>query len=371
MTPVWSTARPDWEERILAGRSLVPFGPLFPAEAKAGLAIFRQIVIADVPNSPTIEEAVAPDSWVYDLPRALFGAYDPQSGRRLIQYFFEHVAKKNWKSGKAAAVMLTALLRNWRQSAEFVILAPTREVADNSFRPAADAVRANPSLRAILHIREDKRTIMHQGTRATLKVVAADSETVGGKKTVGLLVDELWLFGKRANANSMIREAAGGLASRPEGFVIYLSTQSDTAPQGVFAQKLEEFRSIRDGKIDDPRSLPMLHEFPERMIRSGEYRERRYWGIPNPNLNVSVDADYIADQLLKAERAGKASLINAEAKFLNVQVGVALRSDGWAGAEVWDRGREPGLTLAEIIKRSEVVTIGVDGGGLTTCLASL
>ena len=160
----------------------MPFSPLFPDEAKAGLAIFRQIVIADVPNSPTIEQAVAPNSWVYDLPRALFGSYDPKSGRRLIQYYFEHVAKKNWKSGKAAAVMLTALLRNWRRSGEFVILAPTREVADNSFRPAADAVRANPNLRAILHIREDKRTIMHQGTRATLKVVAADSETVGGRR---------------------------------------------------------------------------------------------------------------------------------------------------------------------------------------------
>jgi phage terminase large subunit-like protein len=47
---------------------------------------------------------------------------------------------------------------------------------------------------------------------------------------------------------------------------------------------------------------------------------------------------------------------------------MSLRSDGWAGAEVWDRGIERGLTLDAILARSELVTIGVDGGGLDDLL---
>ena len=306
--------------------------------------------------------------WVFDFVSAIFGAYDATSGRRLIRYFFELVAKKNTKSTTAAGIMVTALLRNWRDSGEFYILAPTKEIADNSFFPARDMVMADDELRQILHPQPNFRMITHRTTGAFLKVVAADSETVGGKKTIGLLVDEFWLFGKRANAESMLREAMGGLASRPEGFVIYLSTQSDQPPSGVFAQKLEEFRGIRDGKIEDPESLPVLYEYPQAMIDDRSYLDTRNFYIPNPNLGKSVDQHYLVSEFRKAERAGISSLINFAAKHLNVQIGIALRADGWAGASVWERGVEKRLTLDRVLERSEVCTVGVDGGGLDDLL---
>jgi hypothetical protein len=81
------------------------------------------------------------------------------------------------------------------------------------------------------------------------------------------LIDEAWLMGKRPNAENMLREACGGLASRPEGFVIWLSTQSDEAPSGVFKQKLDYARGVRDGRIDDNRFLPVLYEFPEAVLK--------------------------------------------------------------------------------------------------------
>lgn len=366
MTPQWSTACPDWEERIVQGRSLIPFPPLFPDQAAAALDIFKGLRIVDAPGRPTMGESC--DPWVFEFVAQIFGAYDAATGRRLIRYFFELVAKKNAKSTIAAGIMITALLRNWRDSGEFYILAPTKEIADNSFFPARDMVLADPDLKAILYPQGNFRMITHRTTGAFLKVVAADSEVVGGKKAIGLLIDELWLFGKRANAESMLREAMGGLASRPEGFVIYLTTQSDTPPQGIFAQKLEEFRDIRDGKVDDPESLPLLYELPQKMIDAEAYLDPASFRIPNPNLGRSVDEHYLRSELRKAERAGKHSLINFLAKHMNVQIGMALRADGWAGAIVWERGIERTLTLEVLLERSEVVTVGVDGGGLDDLL---
>ena len=362
MPPAWSTACPDWERRVLAGESLVPAAPLFPDEAAAALAVFDSLRLVDVAGQPTMGETCRKP--FRDFVAAIFGAYDAASGRRLIRNFFELVAKKNAKSTRAAAIMVTALIRNWRELGEFYILAPTKEVADNSFLPAAGMVASDPNLRALLHVKPNHRIIEHRNTGAFLKVIAADSDTVSGKKGIGILVDELWLFGKRNDATAMLSEALGGLVSRPEGFVIYLSTQSDKTPAGVFAQKLKEFRAIRDGKVHDPRSLGALYEFPERMLRDGSFKEPRFWHIPNPNLGASVDPEFLADKFAEAERGGRADLAIFCAKHLNVQVDIALGTDGWAGAELWARGAEPGLTLDALIERSEVITIGADGGGL-------
>lgn len=356
----------DWAERLQTGRSIIP-PPLFPDEAALALGVFKQLRIVDAPGSPTFGEACAP--WVFDLVASVFGAFDRQSGRRLITEWFVLIPKKNSKSTIAAGIMLTALLLNGRASAEFTVLAPTIEVASNAFNPARDMCteKADSDLHALLHTQPHIRTITHRTSGATLKVVAADANTAAGKKSVGTLVDELWLFGKQAGAENMLREATGGLASRPEGFVIYLTTQSDEPPAGVFRKKLQYARAVRDGLVDDPRFVPVLFEHPPEMVKKGEHLLLENLPLVNPNLGFSVDQAFLEREYHKAKEEGEDSFRDFLAKHGNVEIGLALRSDRWAGADFWKKQARP-LPLDEVIERSEVVACGIDGGGLDDLL---
>lgn len=369
--PEWSTACPDWAAKLQRGESIIP-APIFPEEAEAALDVMRELRIVDAPGSPKINDACG--QWIFELAAAIFGSYDAESGRRLIKEFFVMLPKKNFKSGLAASIMLTSLIRNWRQSAEFTILAPTKEVADNSFGPAKDMVSYQDEdepneLEDLIHVQTHIKTLTHLGKGATMKVIAADSNTAAGKKSVGTLIDELHLFGKQAHAKEMFREALGGLASRPEGFVIWLTTQSDEPPAGVFKEKLQYARDVRDGKVHDPQFLPVIYEHPPEMVARKEHLLLENLAMVNPNLGYSVAQDFLEREFRKANVEGEASLRGFLAKHGNVEIGLALRSDRWSGAEFWEQAVTP-CTLEQLIERCEVIDLGIDGGGLDDLLGA-
>lgn len=363
--PTWSTACPGWEAKLKRHESIIP-PPIYPDQAEQALAIFKQLRVSDLPGKPTFGECS--DQFVFDFVAAIFGAYDADSGNQLIREFLLLIAKKNTKSTIAAGIMLTAVILCWRDDEEHLILSPTKEVADNSFKPAAGMVRADEELSSLFQIQDHLRTITHRVTRASLKVVAADTETVSGKKSGRIMVDELWLFGSRANAESMLMEATGGQVSRNEGWVIYLTTQSDKPPAGVFRDKLQYFRHVRDGVIHDPKSLGVLYEFPEKMLKSKAYLDPKNFYITNPNIGRSVSAEWLEDNLRKNKEKTDGGFQQFLAKHLNVEIGLALRSDRWAGADFWETQAIPVFDLDELIDRCEVLDIGIDGGGLDDLL---
>jgi phage terminase large subunit-like protein len=120
---------------------------------------------------------------------------------------------------------------------------------------------------------------------------------------------------------------------------------------------------VRDGKMQMP-LLPVLYELPDRLARDGGWKDRKYWPLVNPNLGRSTNEDFLAREVMRAEADGPGAVALIASQHFNVQIGLSLRPDGWPGAEYWATAEDPALTLEEILLRSEVVVVGIDGGGL-------
>jgi phage terminase large subunit-like protein len=139
----------------------------------------------------------------------------------------------------------------------------------------------------------------------------------------------------------------------------------------VFLQKLRYARDVRDGKIVDPCFVPVIFEHPPEMVKRKEHLLVENLAMVNPNFGFSVDQAYLEREFRKAKETGEESFRGFLAKHANVEIGLALRSDRWAGADFWEAAAlAPKVTLDDLIARCEVIDFGVDGGGLDDLLGA-
>lgn len=357
----WTTACPDWSARIKDGRSLLPALPLIAAEADRAVAIFNLLRLPDVPGHPRLEEAAG--EWQRDIVRALFGSYDPDAGVRHVREIFQLVPKKNSKTTAGAAIMLTAVLMSRRPRAEFLLVAPTQEVANLAFAQAVGMIEADPVLVAKFHIQEHIKKITYRPTGVFLKVKSFDPKVVTGSKPAGVLLDELHVIAESADADRVIGQLRGGLISQPEGFLVTITTQSERPPSGVFRAELQKARAVRDGTLVAP-ILPLLYEFPKDV----DWRDTANWPMVTPNNGRSITVERLVSEYHQAQAAGEEELRRWASQHLNVEIGLALMSDRWAGADFWEQQGTAGLSLDDLLSRSEVAVVGIDGGGLDDLL---
>jgi phage terminase large subunit-like protein len=262
---------------------------------------------------------------------------------------------------------------NERPRAEFLFVGPTQDVADLAFQQASGMIEADPEgyLQKRFHIQEHLKTITDRRNKAKLKIKTFDMRVMTGVKPTGVLVDELHTMSSYAYAGRVIGQIRGGLLPNPEAFLIFITTQSDQPPSGVFRAELQYARAVRDGRVTkNVRTLPILYEFPERMQTdpAKPWADPSRWPMVLPNLGRSITIERLTADAEAAREKGEEEFRRWASQHLNVEIGLALHSDRWAGADHWKARGDQSLSLTELLARSEVVTIGIDGGGMDDLL---
>ncbi len=377
----WDLSCPNWIEKLKAGAPLLPDGLedlLFQSEAAAAVKFFDDLTLPNVPGTPRMgmnpngQEGCGP--WFRDsFVRPLFGSRDPETNIRYIPEVFGMVGKGNSKTTYSAGLMLTALLMNLRPRAEFYFIGETQAIADLAFDQTEGMIIGNRELKNRFKIVNHEKEIEDRVNGSKLMVKTFNLNVLTGPMPAGILLDELHLLGKHPHAVKILRQIRGGLKKNTEGFLIIITTQSDEPPVGVFKDELMAARSTRDGKFAG-RLLPIIYELPpdiSKPVHVGEtpkWHDPKYWPWVMPNLGRSLQLGTMIADFETEKIKGQQAVTIWASQHLNIELGINAGSDRWAGTDFWPQNAEKTLTLDNLLRRCEVVVVGIDGGGLDDLL---
>lgn len=363
---MWDLSCPDWDARIRERRSLIPDLQLNEVEAAMGLAFYDQMPLPDGLDEMTLGEASG--QWFRDIVRAVFGSWDAESRVRSIRDFFVLAPKGSSKTTYSAGLMLTAMLMNRRRNVEALFIGPTQSISDRAYDQAAAMVRKSKDLSRRFKCIDHQKTIQDLDMDSELKVKTFALDVLTGSIVFFVLLDELHVLGTNKNTTKVLRQIRGGLDKTQEGALLITTTMPDDIPAGAFKDELVIARKIRNGayrgKSIRP-MLPILYEFPPAIAKDKDaWGNPENWPMVMPNLGRSVHLhDLVPDWNSEREKGDKPMRIWAS-QHLNVEMGIGLSVDGWAGAEYWARGEDEQVSIEYILDNCEVVVIGLDGGGL-------
>ncbi|PIL11686.1 terminase [Puniceibacterium antarcticum] len=370
-------ACPDWWAKLQRGETPIPALDLDDNLAEVAVALFDKLVIPDIPGQPTMGEEAG--EWIRDIVRAAFGSVNKQTGAREVGEIFTLVPKKNAKTTNAAALGLVAMQMNTTPNIEGVIIGPTQKVAETCFAQAAAMIEADEWLRKRFKVIEHRKQIKDlfpdpktgRPLNAVLEVKSFDPAVVTGGIPAFAIMDELHVMAARHFASRVIGQIRGGMITNPLSLLLFITTQSEEIPQGVFKSELEYARRVRDGLVTEHvRTLPVLYEFPEALqTDKGEpWKDPKIWGAVLPNLGRSITIERLIPDYHKALEDSPEELARWASQHLNIQLGMGSHLSRWIGGTYWEAAAEPELDLAALLESSEVCTVGIDGGGMDDLL---
>ena len=363
---MWDLSLPDWEERVRTGRSLIPGLPLIWSEADEGLGFFDDLRLPDVAEKPRLGDAAG--QWFRDIVKTSFGSWDPATQTNHIRDIFVLAPKGSSKTSYGAGMALSVMLMNQRPRAEALFIGPTQAISDRAYEQAVGMIEESADLKRRFRPRDHIKTIEDLANQSEMKVKTFDLNILTGSILIFAHLDEIHLLGKSAYAGKVIRQIRGGLDKTPEGKFLITTTQSDDIPAGVFKDELRNARKHRDGVYRDQEvrsTLSILYEFPSDIAKDpAKWQDPANWPMVQPNLNRSVRMPDLIKGWNSDKEKGDKSQREWASQYLNIEMGVGMPIDGWAGAVYWPQGEDEQITLDYILDNCEVVIVSQDGGGL-------
>ena len=212
------------------------------------------------------------------------------------------------------------------QNGEIYSAANDREQAAIVFKVAAQIVRADPELEAMLKIVDSTKTIVCYGNGSVYRAISAEAGTKHGLNPSVVIYDEL----AQAKNRALYDVLDTAMGAREEPLFVTISTQSND-PQHILSQLIDDGQ-----RADDPSTVTHLYAVPDDVEDIFDEAE---WLKANPALG---DFRSLEDMRAQASRAARMPSFEAAFRnlYLNQRVDAQspLRS---ALVEGWPVNRSP------------------------------
>lgn len=394
MDPVTQYATDVTEGRIVAARLVKlacqrHLNDLILAEAKGWvwdvekaarvIGFFRDVLILpentdddDHPTEDGAEQELRPfvlTPFQQFIAGSLFGWYayrkSKKGVRRLVRRFrvaYVETGKGSGKTPFGAGLMLYLMVADGVRGAQVFSAANTlKQAQEYGFTDAVKMVEASPKLKARVDVKANNLAVLETGS--FMRPVSSEKRGLDGKRVHGALIDEE----HEHRTDHVYLKIRAGTKGRPNALILVI-TNSGFDLETVCWRHHEYSRQVLDGTlVNDSWFAFICHlDACDRCFAAGRWQpsddclkcddwktEGPHWFKPNPNLEVTIQWDYLREQVQEAIGVPHQRNMVRRLNFCQW----TQQATAWIPAEAWASCRGT-VTRASLAKRD--CYIGID-----------
>ncbi len=242
-------------------------------------------------------------------------------GTRRFRYAYIEIARKNGKTALSAGIGLYMLFADGESRPEVYSAATVKDQAKICFSDAVEIVKATDLKNYLTPYRN---SIVYELKGGTMKPLSSDYGTHDGLNPSCGIIDEFHAH-KDSGMFDVIKSAFG---ARRQPLMFVITTAGFNKSGACYAYRENVIKVLR-GVNEDDSLFGIIYTLDDK----SEWDDPKMWIKANPNLGVSLSADYLADQVKDAKNRPEA-VRNVMTKNVDLWVD-AERT--WILDDVWQK----------------------------------
>lgn len=229
-------------------------------------------------------------SWQRFVVYSIFGFKRKDTNKRMVKNVYISISRKNGKSALAAAIALYCLVADKESNAEIELVANNRKQASITYDMCYNFLGSIDKKGK--YFKRYRDTIKFEYTKSKLQVLSSDASGLDGFNASCFICDEAHSYTDSKLYDVM--KSSQGMREQPLGIII---TTSGFNLYGFCKNYEDVAKEVVDGIKEDDTLFAAIFQLDE----GDNWEDSNVWRKSNPNLGVTVQEDYLSEQIHQAK----------------------------------------------------------------------